>query len=141
MSSAAMLKRARLRSISAYQLRTTRPKVVGLGVDAVGAADDGGVLELDGAALEHSEQTDKAGTEQRGCFLYLEGLRRVHDVVGGEAVVEPTGLLCEALSFEAFGNGGGEGDDVVLDLGLDFSDTGGGDAGLGGDVRRRRRRG
>ena len=41
----------------------------GLGVDAVGAADDGGVLELEGAALEHGEQADESGADDRGGFL------------------------------------------------------------------------
>ena len=37
----------------------------GLGVDAVGAADDGGVLELEGAALEDGEEVDEAGADER----------------------------------------------------------------------------
>src|SRR6185437_10062580 len=52
----------------------------GFGVDAVGAADDGCVLELEGAALEHFEQADDAGVDDGRGFFELECLRGVDDV-------------------------------------------------------------
>ena len=65
----------------------------GFGVDAVGAADDGGVLELDGALFEGVGEGDDAGADDGGGFFELQGLRGVDDVGGGEAVVEPAGVL------------------------------------------------
>ncbi len=65
----------------------------GFGVDAVGAADDGCVLELEGALFEDVGEGDDAGADDGGGFFELEGLRGVDDVGGGEAVVEPAGVL------------------------------------------------
>ena len=45
-------------------------------------------------------------------------LRGIDDIVGGEAVVEPAGI-----GADDFGDRGGEGDDVVADLGFDFVDA------------------
>src|SRR5260370_42403673 len=56
-----------------------------------------------------------------GGFLELERLSGVDDVRGGEAVVEPAG---GGGVGDVFGDGGGEGDDVVADLGLDLVDAG-----------------
>src|SRR5579872_2148031 len=89
----------------------------GFGVDAVGAADDGGVLELDGALLEGVAEGDDAGADDGGGFSELEGLCGVDDVGGGESIVQP------ARGFgvgDVLGDGGGEGDDVVTDFGLDL---------------------
>ena len=125
----------------------------GFGVDAVGAADDGGVLELDGALLQGFGERDDAGADDGGGFVELEGLRGVDDVGGGEAVVEPAGGFGVG---DVLGYGGGEGDDVVTDFGFDLVDAvdgegalvadgvGGGLAGRGrtwrGPARRRLRR-
>ena len=73
----------------------------------------------------------------RGGFLELEGLRGVDDVGGGEAVVEPAGVLGVV---DVLGDGGGEGDDVVADFGLDLVDAGDGEValvadGVGGGLR------
>src|SRR5579863_6423307 len=95
----------------------------GLGVHAVSAADGGRVLELERAALEDGEECFDAGTKHRGCFSYLQCLRGVDNVVGGEAVVQPSGFGGQALRFEGFGDGGGEGDNVVLHFGLDLADA------------------
>ncbi len=105
----------------------------GLGVDSVGAAYGGRVLELDGAALEHGEESGDAVAKKRGCFFDLEGLGSVDNVVRSEAVMQPSGLGVETLGFETLCHCGCEGDDVVLDFGFDFGDAGGGDGGLGGD--------
>lgn len=92
----------------------------GLGVDAVGAADDGGVLELDRAALEDVREGDDAGADDGRCLADLQGLGGVDDVGGGEAVVEPTRVLGVR---DVLGDGSGEGDDIVLDLCLDGVDA------------------
>src|SRR5580698_8139704 len=63
----------------------------GFGVDAVGAADDGGVLELDGALLERLGEGDDASADDGGGFFELEGLGGVHYIGGGETVVQPAG--------------------------------------------------
>ncbi len=92
----------------------------GFGVDAVGAADDGSVFELEGALLEGFGEGDDAGADDGGGFFELEGLRGVDYVGGGEAVVEP------ARGFgvgDVLGDGGGEGDDVVTDFGFDLVDA------------------
>ena len=92
----------------------------GFGVDAVGAADDGGVLELDGAFFEGFGEGDDAGTDDGGGFFELQGLCGIDDVGGGEAVMEPAGVFG---GVDVLGYGGGEGDDVVLDLSFDFVDA------------------
>ena len=103
----------------------------GFGVDAVGAADDGGVLELDGAlACRVSRERDDAGADDGGGFFELEGLRGVDDVGGGEAVVEPAGGFGVG---DVLGDGGGEGDDVVADFGFDLVDAVDGEGGAVAD--------
>ena len=59
----------------------------GFGVDAVSAADDGGVLELESALFEGFGESDDAGADDGGGFFELQGLGGVDDVGGGEAVV------------------------------------------------------
>ena len=92
----------------------------GLGVDAVGATDDGGVLELDGALFQDVGEGDDAGVDDGGGFLELQGLGGVDDVGGGEAVVEPARVFGRV---DVLGDGGGEGDDVVTDFGFDLVDA------------------
>ena len=134
MSSAAAAKRVGVALHLGIPVEQLEAEGGGLGVDAVGAADGGRVLELEGAALEHGEQRGDAVADERGCFLDLEGLGGVDNVVRSEAVVQPArGLAVQALVLEALGHCGGEGDNVVLDLGLDLGDAGGGDSGFGGD--------
>ena len=89
-------------------------------MDAVGAPDDGGVLELYGALLQGFAEGYYAGADDGGGFFELEGLGGVDDVSGGEAVVEPAGVLgC----VDVLGDGGGEGDDVMTDFGFDLVDA------------------
>ena len=80
---------------------------------------------------------DDAGADDGGGFFELEGLGGVDDVGGGEAVVEPAGVLGVV---DVLGDGGGEGDDVVADLGLDLVDAVDGEValvadGVGGGLR------
>ncbi len=114
----------------------------GFGVDAVGAADGGGVFELEGALLQDFGEALDALAEDGVGFKELEGLRGVDDVGGGEAVVQPArGWLrnCKG-SIDVLGDGGGEGDDVVADFGFDLVDAGDGERaflgdGVGGGLR------
>ena len=55
-SSAAAPRRVRLRPASSYQMASLRPKVIGLGMHAVGAADLDGAAELQRAPLQHGAQ-------------------------------------------------------------------------------------
>ncbi len=58
------------------------------------------------------------------CLFDLQRLRGIDDVVRREAVVQPAGgLAVQALCFEDLCDCRREGDDVVLDFGLDFSDA------------------
>ena len=90
----------------------------GLGVDAVSAADHGRVFELPGAALEDFGEALQILRDDLRRLADEQGLRGVDDVVGGEAVVEPAGVRADD-----FGDGGGEGDDVVADFGFDLVDA------------------
>ena len=110
----------------------------GFGVDAVGAADDGGVLELDGALFQGVGEGDDAGADDGGGFFELQGLRGVDDVGGGEAVVEPAGVFG---GVDVLGDGGGEGDDVVADFGFDLVDAVDGEGAACRGWRRRRTEG
>ena len=107
----------------------------GFGVDAVGAADDGGVLELDGAFFEGFGESEDSGADDVGGGFELNRLRRVHDVGGGEAEVQPAGgfFILMRRRVDMLGDGGGKGDDVVADLGFDFIDAGNGEVAAGGD--------
>ena len=90
----------------------------GLGVDAVRASDHGRVFELPRAALENFGETLKILRDDLRGLADEQGLRGVDDVIGGESVVKPAGVRAND-----FGDRGGEGDDVVADLGLDFVDA------------------
>src|ERR1700761_5089169 len=61
----------------------------GLGVNSVGTADGGRVLELERSSLEHIGQNENAFAYQQGGILDLQRLRGVNDVVRGEAIVQP----------------------------------------------------
>ena len=73
-----------------------------LGVDAVGAADGGRVLELDGAMLEHGKQRPDALLNELRCLFYLQCLGCIDDVVRRQAIVQPAGgLAIQAFVFES----------------------------------------
>lgn len=109
----------------------------GFGVDAVGASDGDGVLELVGAALEDVEEAEQSGVEKGSGFFELEGLGGVYHIVRSESEMEPPGGFAGAFGLHGFGDSGGEGDDVVADFAFDFEDafdleTGVGAEGAGG---------
>jgi hypothetical protein len=84
----------------------------------VSATDGGRVFEFKGAGFEDGEEMLDALVEDGGGGFELESLGGVDDIVGGEAVVQPA-----RFGADRFGDGGGEGDDVVADFGLDFVDA------------------
>ena len=90
----------------------------GFGVDAVGSADHGSVFELPSAAFEDFGETEKISGDERRSLLNEEGLRGIDDVVRGQSVVKPAGVRADD-----FGDGSGEGDDIVFDFGFDLEDA------------------
>src|SRR5277367_3968516 len=90
----------------------------GLGVDAVCPPDHRRVLELERPPFQHFGQSIKVGRNQGRSLLNQQRLRRIDHIVRSEAVVEPAGVR----TYD-FGDGGGEGDDVVFDLRLDFKNA------------------
>ena len=90
----------------------------GLGMHAVSAADHRSVFELPGAALEHVAQLLQVFANDGRGLLDQQRLRGVNHVVGGEAVMQPA-----RFRADFFGDGGGEGDDVVLHFGFDLVDA------------------
>jgi hypothetical protein len=81
-----------------------------LGMDAVAAADAGRELVFIGAALDDGQQFFHVGDENVRRLLHLHGVAGVTDVAAGEAEVEPAA----GVVVDGFGDGGGEGDDVVV---------------------------
>ena len=102
----------------------------GFGMDAVGAADGGGVLELQRAALEDFAEAEDAFADDLRGFHEGEGLGGVDDVGGGEAEVEPAGGV-GAGGLDVFGDGGGEGENVVAKFAFEGVDTVDGEGSVG----------
>lgn len=100
------------------------------GLNAVGAADLGGVTELEGPFLEGCGQGFQRFTDQAGGLDDLAGLGGIDDVVGSHSVVEPARSLRNSLGFHGFGDRRGESNDVVLDLALDLEDSRDGEGGM-----------
>src|SRR6185437_7209640 len=71
------------------------PEGGGLGMDAVRAADLQRLAVLLGAGRDDREGAVEACEDQRARLADLQRERRVDDVGGGEAVVEPAALLAE----------------------------------------------
>ena len=99
--------------------RELEPEGGGLGMDAVGAADGGGELVLEGAALERGQERVDIGDQEIGGALELHVEAGVEHVRGGHALVHEARLGADDL-----GQMGEKGDDVVLDLALDRIDAG-----------------
>ena len=78
------------------------------------------------------ERQNALANEPGGLFD-LQRLGGVDHVVGSETVVQPTGFRADL-----FRHGGGEGDDVVLDLGLDLLNAGDVDISVGANGPRGR---
>jgi len=102
----------------------------GFGVDTVGAADGGGVLELDGTGAEDVSKTHDAGADEGGGLGESEGLGGVDDVGGGEAVVQPAGGIAAGLA-DGFGHGSSEGEDIVTGVEFDLVDARDGEVRMG----------
>ena len=95
-----------------------------LGVDAVAAADADVQLVLPGPALEDLEKLVHVGPQQVRGLGQLQGQTGVEHVGRGQPQVHVAAVVADL--FRQLGQ---EGDDVVLDPGLDFFDPR--DAGLG----------
>ncbi len=94
------------------------PEGGGLGMDAVGAADGGGVLVLEGAALERAQERLEIGDQEIGGALELHIEAGVEHVRGGHALMHEAGLGADDL-----GEMGEKGDHIVLDFTLDRIDA------------------
>ena len=103
--------------------RQLQPESDRLGMDAVRSSDLHRVFELERARLQDLRQLVDALENQLGRAAHHQGLRGVDDVVGGQPVMQPARRVGLAGRGQAFGNRGGERDDVVLDLALDFMDA------------------
>ena len=89
-----------------------------LGMDAVGAADGGRHLVLEGAALQRGEQRVDVGEQEVGGARELHGEAGVEHVRRGHALVDEARVRADEL-----GEMREEGDDVVLHLALDLVDA------------------
>ncbi len=100
-------------------LRELQPEGHGLGMDAVRAADGRRQLVLEGPLLERGQQLVGIGDQDVG------RARELDRKAGIEHVRRRHALMHEArLGADDLGQMGQEGDDVVLDLGLDGVDAG-----------------
>ena len=86
-------------------------------MDAVRAADLQRLAVLLGPRRDDGEGAVEAREDQRARLADLQRERRVDDVGGGEAVVEPAALLAELL-----GDGVDEGGGVVVERRLELGD-------------------
>ena len=98
--------------------RQLEPEGHRLGVHAVRAADHRRVLVLLGARTHGLGEPLEVGEDHVAGVAHLQRLRRVDDVRRGEPEVEPAGRGPHLL-----GDGGREGDDVVLGGRLDLFDA------------------
>ena len=99
-------------------------------MDAVGAADAGGVLELEGAALQDGEEFLHILAQDGVGLLDQVTVGRIHHVGGGQAVVDPF-----ALGAERFADGAGECHDVVAGAFFNLLDAGDVELRGGADLR------
>ena len=58
-------------------------------MDAVGAADDRGVFELERSFAQHRRKRQKAFPQDRGSCFDLQRLRGVDHVIRGKPVMQP----------------------------------------------------
>jgi len=89
-----------------------------LGVDSVGAADRGSVLELPGAPLQHLAKFRQVVANDGRRLLHQQRLRGVNHVIRRESIMEPARLRPYLFRY-----GGGEGDDVMLHFGFNLVDA------------------
>ena len=89
-------------------------------MDAVRAADDRRVLELDRARAQHARQLNDARADLCRGLAQLERLRGVDDVGGGEPEVQPArGVRVR----DVLGHRRRKGNHIVPDLSLDRVDA------------------
>ena len=72
-----------------------------IGVHAVGAPDDGGVLELIGATLEHLQETLQVFAQNLVGLLQEVAVGGIHHIGRGQPVVHPLALFAQRLAHRA----------------------------------------
>ena len=87
-------------------------------MDAVAAADGGGVAVLLGASAKCGKQPVDPVEEQVACPCHLDGERGVQNIGRRHALMDETGLLADMLR-----KAGQKGDDVMLCFALDLVDA------------------
>ena len=110
--------RSMLRSISAYQSASLRPKVIGSAWTPCVRPIIGVCLCSSARARTASREPLEIGEDHVARVAHLQRLRGIDDVRRGEPEVEPSGGGPDLL-----GDRGGERDDVVLGRRLDLLDA------------------
>ena len=85
------------------------------GVHSMSASHHGRVFEFPRPAFEDFRKTLQALSDDVGSLSDEQGLSRVDYIVGSKAIVKPAGMRAND-----FGDGGGEGDDIVPHFGFNF---------------------
>ena len=135
-SSAAARRRARLRPASSYQMASFRPKVMGSAWTPWVRPICTVCLNSSARRLSTSRRSSRSCRTMADGLLQDQRLGGIHDVVGSQAVVEPARRFGVPGGGHGFGHRGGEGDDVVLDVALDFVDALDVEAGVGAQEAR-----
>ena len=91
---------------------------------AVRAPHHHGVLELERPVSQDAVQFRELFGDRLGCLLQQQCLGCVHNIVRGESVVQPAGMLGSAGFGHLLRYGREKSDDVVPHLGLDRLDAG-----------------
>ena len=99
-------------------VRQLQPEGDRLGMNAVCAPDRRRVLELPGAALQYLAQLPEIVTHDCRRLLHQQRLGSIDHIVRRQAVMQPA-----RFRADLFRNRRGEGNDVMLHLGLDLVNT------------------
>ena len=93
-------------------------------MDAVAAADGGGVFMLHRAALDRGQQGVDILQQNVGGAHQLQVQRGVQHVAAGHALMHETRPVLAGMGRDLFRHPGEEGDDIMLGDGLDGVDGG-----------------
>src|SRR5581483_3427918 len=86
-----------------------------LGMNSVSSADLGCIFEFPGTLSQGLGEALQVSSNDLGGLPHQKRLCRIHNIVGGETVMEPARLRSDNLCYR-----GSECDYVVANLGLDF---------------------
>ena len=89
-----------------------------------------GVLVLECALVEGCGQFSDPSPDQRGGLFHHQGLSGIHDIVGGQTIVQPAGGLGVTGGGHGFSDIRSKRDNIVPDLVLDFVDAVDGEVGM-----------